>query len=301
MKKKIFALPLALLLCAAFLLPAFAAKYPAGVDESLPRVIDNDLVLMYSQRDALEEQIYQLIEKYSIDIVILTESDIGSTDPYVYADDYFDYEGYGWREEASDDIRTGSGVILLLVNIKGAPGTRDIEISCKGTAMAAFGVVDDILDNMIPLLADGKIAAACERFLRDTETRMRRYAAGDVRPTYAEGYSYVYDDDGASSAFNTGVFLVGLVAAALIAWADVAAMKKKMNTARKKTEACDYMRGDSFRLTQQQDTFLYSNTSRVRIDSGGGSSGGSSGGVRSGGGARTSSSGSSHSGGGRRF
>jgi len=302
MRRKLLSLALALFICAVLALPAFAYTYPAGIDESLPRVIDNDMLFFPSEKAALEERIYALIEKYQTDIVILTETSIGGAEPYAYADDFFDYGGYGWRAEETDDITTGDGLILLLVNMKADRG-RDIEISCKGTAMAAIGIVDDMLDNAIGLLIDKKFAAACERFLDDTERRLRAYAAGELRPTYGGEYTYVYDNDSdydsydsGGIAFNGGVFFLGLAAALIIAWAAVSSMKKQMNTARSKTAACDYMCGDSFRLTQQGDLFLYSNTTRTlrpqddnNTRSGGGFGGGSS--------THTSSSGQTHGGG----
>jgi len=83
--------------------------------------------------------------------------------------------------------------------------------------------------------------------------------------------------------------LIGLGVAGLFAWSVVAAMKKQMKTAHPQKTACNYMR--NFRLTQQKDIFLYSNTVRVRINQqntvaarpGGG---GRPGGGMSGGGAR---------------
>ena len=313
MKKRFL---LAALLCLTLLFalatPAYAL-YPAGIDESLPRVIDNDLLFLYSEKAALEEKILALCEKYKMDIVILTESSIGNKAPHLYNADFFDYGGYGWREEETGDITTGRGVILLLVNMH-ADSNRRMEITDKPAHVV--GIVDDMLDNMQPLLVNKKFYAACETFLRDVEKRFQRYLAGEAYPTYAEGYTEVYDDpkddpsyyhygdddydyygSGTYFSFNGGVFVVGLLISALIGWIAVSSMKKKMNTARKKREAGDYMRAGSFRLSQQQDNFLYSKTTKVKIETS--SSGG--GGGSSGGGSFTSSSGSSHSGGGRSF
>jgi len=59
------------------------------------------------------------------------------------------------------------------------------------------------------------------------------------------------------------VALIGLIVAVLFATTVVGAFKKQMNTARPQKTACNYMR--NFRITQQKDTFLFSNTQRVRI------------------------------------
>lgn len=58
--------------------------------------------------------------------------------------------------------------------------------------------------------------------------------------------------------------LVGLGIGVFTASAVVGAFKKQMNTALPQKAACNYM--GNFRITKNQDTFLFSNTQRVRIN-----------------------------------
>lgn len=320
--KRIFSLCAALLLCAALALPVVA--YPAGIDESLPRVDDGAGLLMEVPAEALDARAREMALQYHMDIVIVTRRGIGGKTPAVYAEDYFEAGGYGWREEETDDITTGNGVILLL-NMVG-PGQNDIEIATKGDGQSVFrdGVWEQILDAVAPELIDKKYSAALGRFLDEAEIRLIDYAQGigiygDPDGTYNQGHynedgSYAYGDgddygdygdyeysgySGIYIPFNGGVFAVALIAALIIAWAVVASMKKKHNTIRIAAAAGDYQH--DFDLTERQDIFLYSNTTRMRLPEPTTTSSGGGGGGFSGGGTRTSSSGSSFGGGGRKF
>ena len=86
-------------------------------------------------------------------------------------------------------------------------------------------------------------------------------------------------------------FMIVLVISAVIAFIWVGVMKSKMNNVRRNNFAANYVRPDSFKLTQSSDMFLYSTVSKVtrpRPDSspegggGGGSHGSSSGGPHGG-------------------
>ena len=313
MTKRIISLCAALLLCAVLALSAsltvLAATYPAGIDESLTRVDDGASLLASGQAESLNTRARALAQQYHMDIVIVTRQGIGGKTPTAFADDYFDYGGYGWRgEDEAGDITTGSGILLLI-----EMNERDVLISTKGKGQFVFrdGVWEQMITAIKPQLKSGDYAGAFGRFLDEAESRLKAYEAregiyADPEPTYNQGHynengSYVYDGEttGAGPAFNGGVFVFSLIVALLAAWIVVASMKKKHNTIRLAAAAANYQHG--FSLTERQDIFLYSNTSRVRIETESSSSGSSGGGGFSGGGSHTSSSGSSHGGGGSKF
>jgi len=323
MKKHISSLFAALLLCAALALPSFAATYPAGMDESLPRVVDGAGLLTQAEIESLEARAREIITQYGMDLVILTRRGLGGKTPEAYADDFFDYEGYGWWEEESDDFNAASGA-LLLVNMVG-PGNNDLLISTTGAGESVFrdGVWEQLITDMLPQLRDGDFAGAFGRFLTGAQRCLRDYADGvgvyaDPDAPYNQGHyneegSYVYEEgygyDGeygnGGSGYSGGIyfdfdgtiFFIVAVIGLIIAWAVTASMKKKHNTIRTAAAACNYQQ--NFNLTERQDIFLYSNTTRVRIPEPTSSSGG--GGGFSGGGSHTSSSGRSHGGGGTKF
>jgi uncharacterized protein len=285
-------------------------KYPAGIDEALPRVVDYAMLLAPEERAALEDALRSLIAQYEMDAVIVTREGLGGQEPMDYADDFFDYRGYGWREESTDDITTGSGILLLVEMEQG-----EIWISTKGRGMSVFGddEIQALIDLITPDLENEMYFDAFNYFLTDTEWYLNNYTGsygGDSDYDIDYDYDYNYDYDYAGGVyFNGGLFIVVALIGLIVAWAVVGSMKKKHNTIRTAVAAQTYQQ--RFDLTERQDIFLYSNTTRVKLpddpppSSGGGhiSSSGSShgGGGGSFGGGHSSSSGSSHGGGGGKF
>lgn len=80
--------------------------------------------------------------------------------------------------------------------------------------------------------------------------------------------------------------LAVIVAALVIAGFYVAALVRNMNTIRRAPEASDYIVQNSFKLHEQSDRFLYSHTTRVRIQKNNGGRPGGGPGGRPGGGPR---------------
>lgn len=96
MKKRI----LLLLLCFSLLLPV-------TVHAANPKVIDDADLLTNQETDLLESSAQSLADTYQMDVVILTVDSLGGKTSEAYADDYFDYNGYG----IGDDF---SGILLLV-------------------------------------------------------------------------------------------------------------------------------------------------------------------------------------------
>ena len=281
-------------------------KYPAGIDESLARVVDDAMLLDGEEIAVLEEHLRGMIEQHGMDVVIVTREGLEGLTPMEYADDFFDYGGYGWREESTDDITTGSGILLLVEMEQG-----EIWISTKGRGMSVLGdsEIDALIGLIEPELTDGLYFDAFLRFSSEAERYLYNYTG-----TYDGGddYDYDYNYDGSYSGgvyFNSGIFFVVLIIGLIVALGVVSSMKRKHNTIRTAAAAQTYQQ--RFDLTERQDIFLYSTTTHVKLpenpppSSSGGhiNSSGSShgGGGGSFGGGHSSSSGSSHGGGGGKF
>jgi len=299
MKKRVFSLCAALLLCAALALPALA--YPAGIDESLPRVVDEAGLLTQAQTKALEAQAREIIAKYCMDLVILTKRGISGKTPTEYAEGFFDYGGYGYWAEETDDFNAAKGMMLFVEMQE-----RDVLCSSTGEGELVFHdqVQKQLITSIKPQLGNGEYYEAFARFLDGCAGYLEDYANGAGIYTDSSNYSGegIYDggysdsgSSGASLAFNGGVFVFALIIALLVAWIVVGSMKKKHNTIRIAQAAANYQHG--FNLTERQDIFLYSNTTRVRIQTESSSGGGGF----SGGGSHTSSSGRSHTSVGSKF
>ncbi|MBR4881878.1 MAG: TPM domain-containing protein, partial [Clostridia bacterium] len=81
---------LIILLCSVMLLLALFIPVYANTDY----VIDNADLLSDAEEAELEAKLTEMNSNSGCDIVVLTESYI-DTDIMSYADDYFDYNGYG--------------------------------------------------------------------------------------------------------------------------------------------------------------------------------------------------------------
>ena len=108
---------LLIFICSAILLMGLFVPVYAGTDY----FIDNAELLTDAEEAELEARLAEASQRLDADIVILTEPYI-STDAQTYADDYFDYNGYG-----------PDGLILLV-----DMGGREWYISTCGICVEGF-------------------------------------------------------------------------------------------------------------------------------------------------------------------
>ena len=116
---------LILLLCFVLICPLMT------VQAAMPKIIDDAGLLWYEEAELLESMAQDIVEEYGMDVVILTVNSTNGTYIETFADDFYDYNGYGIGEDAS-------GVLLVL-----AMDTREWAISTCGDAIYAitdFGV-----------------------------------------------------------------------------------------------------------------------------------------------------------------
>jgi len=266
-------------------LPPVGNEAPPAVlarsSDALPLLVDEAKLLGGAEAAALEAKLQELSDKWDNDIVILTVNSIGSKTPMEYADDYFDYNGYG--RATTGDIRDGDG-LLLLINME----ERDWWVSTKGHAIFAFTdagieflgkrlVADGLSDGDYAVAFDG-FADWCDKFFARAETG-KPYDKGRLPKTSA--------DVGVLMFF---AFVGGLI----VAWIVTKGMKGKLKTVQKKQLAADYVRPGSLQVAYANEQFLYKNVTRVKQETSSSSGGGGSS-------THSSSSGSSHGGGGGKF
>ena len=235
--------------------------------EDLPRMVDDADILDASQEKALEEKLGEISEHYQCDVVIVTEDSLGGTQPTPYADDYYDYNGYGYGKD-----RDG---ILLLV----AMDERKWAISTCGYGIEAFTDAGQeyMVEQFKPYLSDGEYEEAftcfadlCNDFLRQA-SEGKPYDRGNM-PKRKISPLWIL------AAIGIG-FIISLLVTGV--------MKGQQKTVRSQPAADNYVKPGSFQLRRERDVFLYRTVSRVKKpeqDSSGGSS------------THTSSSGSSHGG-----
>jgi uncharacterized protein len=270
--KRIIAILIISLFCFGFSLPATA--------DGLPRMVDDDNLITDEEESELEAILDEIALNYSFDLVIVTAVSLDGKTAEAYADDYFDYNGYG--------IGDNYDGALLLVCME----DRDWHISTSGYGITVFTDWDIQYagEQIVPYLGSGDFYSAFVTF-------------ADITVGYLE-YELNYGADGTDSEYyTTGIVdsytaemvaisaVIGLVTALIV----TLIMKSQLKTVRRAQLAHAYIRQGSVNITRSGERFLYKNVVRTRIntDSGGGGGGGSS--------THTSSSGRSHGGGGGKF
>ena len=266
MKKRILTGLLAFLVCLLLVLPASAETIPDT--QLLPLVVDDADLLTDSEEITLLAQLEEISQRLAFDVVVVTTESTGTKSVAAYADDFYDYNGYGYGADADG--------ILLLISM----AERDWYISTCGYGITAFTDegIQYIGDEINGDLGDGNYAAAFERF-------------GELCDEFVQ------------DAYNGNVYVprkklpwtripISLLIGAVIALIPLLVMKGKLKSVRHQAAASNYVRQGSFQLTQQRDIYLYRNVSRrakPKNNGGGGSS------------THRSSSGRSHGGGGGKF
>lgn len=240
------------------------AAFPALAE--LDRVSDSANVLSAQAEARLTEKIRQIAQQHDFDVVILNIDDIGSYTTYDFAADYYDYGGFGYGD-------THDGIMLLIVT-----NTRDYYLLNTGAAEKIFkdSVLTDIEDDILPYLRRNNYEQAEQVFVEKVASRLEATTpAGRAKRFFP-----------ILTALGLGIGLI-----------TVFSMKSGMKSVRKKQGAANYIQDHSFRLTRSQDIFLYTTTTRQRIQTESSGPRGSGGG----GGGFTGHSGTHHTGHGGKF
>ena len=276
-----------LLLCAVTFAPLTSAlavqKGPAPADvvrdsASLSLLMDEAGLLSSSDAAALRSKLVELSDKHKADIVIVTVRSIGSATPIEFADDYFDYNGYG-RGPNKDGI-------MLLVSME----ERDWCISTKGSAINVF--------------TDAGLTFISKKLL-DNGLRSDDYSK--AFNTFADWCDKFYSKAANGKPFDVGHLpksvgdvigwsIAGLLAGLLIAAIVTSSQKKQLVSVKKKEQASDYILPGSLLLSNSADVFLNKNVVAVPIPVASSSSSSGGGGSVGGSSTHVSSSGSTHGG-----
>ena len=271
MKKKIFTVLFTLFLFMVSSMPSFAA-------EDMPRLVDNADLLTSSEESTLLSKIDEISERQQTDIVVVTVNTLDGKTPMEYADDFYDYNGYGFGDDADG--------ILLLISME----DRDWYITTTGYGITAITDAgrEYISKKFRSDLSKGKYAAAfttyaelCDEFITQAKTGTP-YDVGNLP----------------KEPFDFGMsIIIALVIGLAVAFFVTNIMKKQLKTVQLQYEAKKYIKDNSMNVTEHNDLFLYTHVDRYLKakddDSKEEPKGGSS--------THTSSSGRTHGGGGGKF
>lgn len=238
-------------------------------ERQLPLLVDDAGLLTEEEADALLDKLEEISERQECEVAVVTVDSLEGKTSQEYADDFYDYNGYGYGKD--DDG------ILLLISME----DRDYAITTYGFGITAFtdAGLQYVVNDFKPALSGGRygdafndFADCCDKFLTQAHT-------GEP-----------YDGDNMPKGTVHPVYIpISLAIGFLISLLIGRSKSAKLKSVRKKESAADYQVAGSMRLYQNSDVLVASNvTSRVVSSSSGSSSGESS--------THTSSSGRSHGG-----
>lgn len=248
------------------------------------KVYDYAMVLTTTEEESLKEKAYQYIDEYNMDMVLVTVKYHEKSSTKVYAQDFYDYNGFGLNN-------TYDGIIFV---IDFTFGYTDIYISTTGQAIRMYddARIDNMLDNVsYQYNKNGSYYNMFNTFINDAS----KYASYGIPSSNSNTIinsngDLVYKQN---IPFGT-ILIISIVVATIILLIFI--FKNRM--VRKSVNAKYYLKEGSVVINNRQDRFITTHTSSVRIND----SSSSSGGGRVGGSSTSrGSSGRSHGGGGRRL
>lgn len=165
MKKRRMTLVLAVLLVLMGTVLVSADTIPD--ERLLPRLVDEAELLTEEEESELLASLDEISERQQCDVAVAAVNSLEGKTATAYADDFFDYNGYGYGKE-----RDG---ILLLISMQ----DRDRAISTHGYGITAFtdAALEYMADEILFYLSDDmyieafeEYAALCDDFITQAKT-----------------------------------------------------------------------------------------------------------------------------------
>ncbi len=192
-------------------------SYIARTDGGKPTLVDKERLVSDDRAEALSKRLKEIGSAYKCDVVIVTVPTLGSKTAEEYADDYFDYNGYGYgaTPNAQGTTINGDGILLLL-SMEG----RDFWISTSGygiTAFTDYGIQTYLEDRFLPYLSRDDYAGGFNAFADGCEYLLKNAREGvpyDYRRVYIDGWSDAqllsYNDRAESVAnqYDVGIYFL---------------------------------------------------------------------------------------------
>ena len=239
----------------------------------LDRLVDGADILSDSEEAKLLAKLDEISERHGIDVAVVTVYSLGDRTPMEAADDYYDYNGFGTNSSRD-------GFVMLL-----SMEERDRWFSGCGKGIEIFTDYGQqyMWEQVTPKLSSGDYYEAFNTYADISDKFITEWEKGKPFDTNHK----------VKGKLSPIWILISLGGGALIALIYCMSTKSKLMTVSMQHGADDYIRQNSFKVTDSRDTFLYRNISREYIETERSSGGGTS--------THISSSGSSHSGSGGKF
>lgn len=211
-------------------------------------VVDNADLLTQTEENELSEKLQDISDELQFDVVVVTTNSTGSKTATEYADDYFDYNGYG-RGSNNDGA-------LFLVDM----GDRKWAISTSGYGIEAIvdSALNDMEEEIVPYLKSGDYDGAFNEFADLTY---------DIVNDAKNGKSYSNSTTSTTKNHkNIGTnLIVAFFIGAGISLIIILVYRSKLKPVKFQKEAKEYIVPGSFNLRRSDDVFLYFNITKVPI------------------------------------
>ncbi len=240
------------------------AKANTPVVDATKKIYDYANLITKDEEEVLYNKVQEFINKYDMDMAIVTINSNPKSSSMAYADDFYDYNNFG-----KGTNKTG---LLFLIDMQ----NRNMWISTTGDAINIYtdSRINTILDYTYDKILNEDYNGCAEQFIEKASYFANKGLTGGSKVVTVP-----------KMICNSLIF-AGLVTIVLICIGLATHRKPK-----KKKEASNYIT-QPLKLSKNSDTFLDKHVSKVKIETSS-SSGGSS--------THSGSSGTSHGGGGRSF
>ena len=190
------------------------------------KIVDSADVLSTDEELLLMAKIDDLIKKLDIDIAIVTTYDLQGSTSQAYADDYFDYNGYG--------LGPNHDGVLLLVDF----GSNEWHISTTGSAINLINdnEIDAIGSAIVPFLKNKSYYSAFDTFLNELSNAV-------LEPVNVPF-----------------VIIVSLIAGIIVSAIVCFILVRQLKSVKKQNLACEYVKPGTFKTDSSRDVFLYDRT-----------------------------------------
>ena len=242
MKRKIITIIVSLIFCMTLALPAAAMDG----EEHPPRLVDEAELLTDDEESSLADKLDAVSDKWQCDVTIVTVDSLGSKTATEFADDYFDYNGYGYGN--NDDG------IMLVISME----NRDWAITTHAFGIEAFTDAGQefIMNKVIPPLGNESYYEAFSIFADQCDDFLEKARAGEP-----------YDSHNLPKESHAKLYILWiipcLIAGAILAFVLTIKEKKSLKSVMKKAGAGEYI--GKVEINEKHDKFLYRNLDKVLI------------------------------------
>lgn len=251
MKKIISAFMLTLALAGALGITAAAEDIEHTIGENSTiilseptRLADMADVLTDDEESSLLSYLDEVSERQQMDVVVVTIDSTDGKSLMEYADDFYDYNGYGFGENNDG--------LLLLVNIPdGTYSQGNSWISTTGYGITAFTDegIQYIGRQITPALLEGEYETAFLEFVTLCDEFITQADSGtpyDVGSLPKGDFPLVRN------------LLISLGIGLVIALIATGIMRAQLKSVKSQYQAADYVKKDSLKVNKARDIFLYS-------------------------------------------